>query len=98
MDKQKALKTKRPDEGLSRPGQLGKGGTIGATGGSLLTQHVLKQQASFRAIATATVSQAFSMYPELRQAGCCARRRVVQHSPYRSKLDVLCCGTLPNGA
>lgn len=38
------MKTKRPDPGASRPGQLGTGGRIGATGGSLLTQHILKQQ------------------------------------------------------
>lgn len=44
LDKQKAMKTKRPDPGASRPGQLGVGGRVGASGGSLLTQHVLRQQ------------------------------------------------------
>ncbi len=38
------MKTKRPDPGASRPGQLGVGGRVGASGGSLLTQHVLRQQ------------------------------------------------------
>jgi hypothetical protein len=44
LDRLKAAKTKRPDAGASRPGQLGVGGRVGATGGSLLTQHILKQQ------------------------------------------------------
>lgn len=44
LDRLKAAKTKRPDPGASRPGQLGTGGRVGATGGSLLTQHILKQQ------------------------------------------------------
>lgn len=44
LDAKKAKKTKLPDMGLSRPGQVGKGGTIGASNSSLLTQHILKQQ------------------------------------------------------
>ena len=44
LDAKKAKKTKLPDMGLSRAGQVGKGGTIGVSNGALLTQHVLKQQ------------------------------------------------------
>lgn len=44
LDAKKAKKTKLPDLGLSRAGQVGKGGTIGVSNGALLTQHVLKQQ------------------------------------------------------
>lgn len=44
LDAKKAKNKKQPDMGLSRPGQTGKGGTIGASSGALLTQHVLKQQ------------------------------------------------------
>lgn len=39
------VKAKRPDPGLSISG-IGKGGKVGATGGTLLTQHLLKTRVS----------------------------------------------------
>ena len=42
-----AIRTKRPDPGGGLPGLgLGKGGKLGATGGTLLTQYILQNQVS----------------------------------------------------
>lgn len=38
-----AVRTKRPDPGAGVAGK-GKGGKIGATGGTILTQYILKNQ------------------------------------------------------
>jgi hypothetical protein len=42
--RERAVKTKRPDPGNAVANGLGKQGRIGATGGTLLTQYILKNQ------------------------------------------------------
>lgn len=44
-DAEDDIKSRKPDPGVAVSG-LGKGGRIGATGGTLLTQYVLKNQVS----------------------------------------------------